>query len=180
MRRRPLIAAALLAAGLVILGAGWFLALPDGGEFVDQWPERTAMMRHREAQGIRSRPLAWTPLARISPALRHAVIVAEDANFYEHAGLDWDAAWSALRRNWKERRLHRGGSTITQQLAKNLYLDPGKTVWRKITEALIAVRLERRLSKSRILELYLNVAEWGRGVYGAEAAARHYFDASAA
>ena len=180
MNRRALRWAGLLCAGLAAAGVGWYVTLPDGGEFADRRPERTAMMRQREAKGIRSRSIVWTPLPQISPALRHAVVVAEDANFYRHQGIDWEALRIALKRNWKERRLYRGGSTITQQLAKNLYLKPEKILWRKITEALIASRMERRLSKSRILELYLNVVEWGRGVYGAEAAARHHFGVSTA
>jgi len=147
------------------------MTLPDGSEFSRANPQRTAMMRYRAEQGNRAGPLTWVPRSRISPALRRAVIIAEDANFYHHKGIDWDAAWNALQRDWRERRFSRGGSTITQQLAKNLYLDPRKTIWRKGTEALIALRMERHLSKPRLLELYLNVVEWGRGVYGAEAAA---------
>jgi monofunctional biosynthetic peptidoglycan transglycosylase len=179
---------ALVAAGLAAAGAWWYVTLPDGAEFVRQNPVRTALMRDRETRNIHNRPIPqhipqhilWAPMAEIAPALRHAVIVAEDANFYRHHGIDWEALRLALKRNWKERRLYRGGSTITQQLAKNLYLDPEKTVWRKITEGLIAMRMERQLSKTRILELYLNVAEWGRGVYGAGAAARHHFGKPAA
>lgn len=172
--------AALLLVGLILAGAGWYLTLPDGSEFARKNPDRSAMMRHREAGGIRGRQVTWLPLSRMAPTLRHAVIVAEDANYYRHHGVDWEATWSALERNWNERRLYRGGSTITQQLAKNLYLDPEKTLWRKVTEAMIARRMERQLSKARILELYLNVVEWGRGIYGAEAAARHHFGTSAA
>jgi monofunctional biosynthetic peptidoglycan transglycosylase len=171
---------AWLVAGLVTAGAGWFLTLPDGSEFARANPRQTSLMKVREAAGIRSQPMTWRPLSQMAPALRHAVIVAEDANFYRHHGIDWEAAWEALERNVEERRLYRGGSTITQQLAKNLYLDPEKTLWRKFTEALIALRMERRLKKARILELYLNVVEWGRGIYGADAAARHYFNTLAA
>jgi monofunctional biosynthetic peptidoglycan transglycosylase len=172
--------AGLLLAALAVAGAGWYLTLPDGAEFAKKNPPETALMNEREAIGISGRPVTWLPLSQIAPSLRHAVIVAEDAKFYRHHGIDWEALWDALERNWKERRLYRGGSTITQQLAKNLYLDPEKTLGRKLTEALIALRMERRLSKARILELYLNVVEWGRGVYGAEAAARHHFGKSAA
>ncbi|MBI3622076.1 MAG: monofunctional biosynthetic peptidoglycan transglycosylase [Nitrospirae bacterium] len=170
----------LLLAGLVIAGGWWYVTLPDGSEFIRSNPKRTAMMRDREANGIQARPIAWVPLSRIAPALRRAVIVAEDANFYRHRGIDWEATWSALEQDWRERRFSRGGSTITQQLTKNLYLDPHKTIWRKGTEAVIAMKMERQLSKSRLLELYLNVVEWGRGVYGAEAAARRYFGKPAA
>jgi monofunctional biosynthetic peptidoglycan transglycosylase len=170
----------LLLVGFAIAGSWWYVTLPDGSEFARSNPQQTAMMRYRNAHGIRARPIAWVPLSRIAPALRRAIIVAEDANFYRHQGIDWDATWSAVERDWRERRFSRGGSTITQQLAKNLYLDPRKTVWRKGTEALIALRMERQLGKPRLLELYVNVVEWGRGVYGAEAAARHYFGKPAA
>jgi len=170
----------LLLVGLVIAGGWWYVTLPDGSEFAHANPQRTAMMQYRDAHGVRARPIAWVPLSRIAPALRHAVIVAEDANFYHHKGIDWDATKSALERDWREHRFSRGGSTITQQLAKNLYLEPRKTIWRKGTEALIALRMEQHLSKPRLLELYLNVVEWGRGVYGAEAAAQRYFGKPAA
>jgi monofunctional biosynthetic peptidoglycan transglycosylase len=169
-----------LLAGMTMAGLWWYMTLPDGSEFVHTNPRRTAMIRYREGEGDRTGPITWVPLSRISPTLRRAVIIAEDANFYHHKGIDWEAAWSALQRDWRERRFSRGGSTITQQLAKNLYLQPRKTIWRKVTEALIAMRIERHLSKPRLLELYLNVVEWGHGIYGAEAAARHYFGKSAA
>jgi monofunctional glycosyltransferase len=170
----------LLLAGLAIAGIWWYVTLPDGSEFAHANPQRTAMMRYRNGTGGRAVPIVWVPLSRIAPALRHAVIIAEDVNFYRHRGIDWEATWSALQRDWREHRFSRGGSTITQQLAKNLYLKPRKTVWRKGTEALIALRMEHHLSKTRLLELYLNVVEWGRGVYGAEAAAQHYFGKPAA
>lgn len=169
----------LVVLGLVVVGTWWFLTLPDGSAFISKNPQQTTMMLHREQQGIRGHH-TWVPLARMAPQLRHAVIVAEDANFYRHHGIDWEAVRDAVQRDWNEHRLYRGGSTITQQLAKNLYLDPSKTLSRKITEAVIAMRMERNLSKSRILELYLNVVEWGRGIYGAEAAAQHYFGKSSA
>jgi monofunctional biosynthetic peptidoglycan transglycosylase len=180
MFRAVLKGAGLLLIGLAIAGIWWYVTLPDGSEFIRSNPQRTAMMRAREADGIQSHPIAWTPLTRIAPALRRAVIMAEDANFHHHHGIDWDATWNALKQDWRERRFSRGGSTITQQLAKNLYLDPHKTLWRKGTEAVIAMKMERQLSKSRLLELYLNVVEWGRGLYGAEAASRRYFGKPAA
>lgn len=120
------------------------------------------------------------PLARISPHLQKAVLAAEDAAFYRHKGFDWDGLQEALSRNWDKGELRRGGSTITQQLAKNLYLSTRKNLFRKAHEALLTWKLERALPKKRILELYLNVAEWGQGVFGAEAAARHHFGKSAA
>jgi monofunctional biosynthetic peptidoglycan transglycosylase len=115
----------------------------------------------------------------VSPHLQRAVIVAEDASFYHHHGFDWAGIRGAASRNWDRGELRRGGSTITQQLAKNLYLSPEKNYLRKVHEAVITRVLEKRLSKRRILELYLNVVEWGRGIYGAEAAARHHFGKSA-
>jgi len=121
----------------------------------------------------------WMPLSRISWELQRAVIVAEDATFYYHHGFDWEGMRGAATRNWDRGELRRGGSTITQQLAKNLYLTPEKNLLRKIHEAAITRALEERLTKKRILELYLNVVEWGKGVYGAEAAAQHHFGKSA-
>lgn len=149
--------------------------LPDVSSLAWENPQKTSFMRYREEHGIYGEPI-WVPLVEISPALRHAVIVAEDAHFYDHQGADWKAIWDALKEDWRAKRLYRGGSTITQQLAKNLYLHPSKTIWRKTREMLIAFKIERTIPKSRILEIYLNVVEWGRGIYGAEAAAQHYFD----
>ncbi len=126
--------------------------------------------------------LEWSPvpLARIAPSLRRAVVVAEDARFWSHEGVDWDAVQEAVEKNWKEKELGHGASTITQQLAKNLYLSPSRTPWRKLREWAISRRLERELSKKRILELYLNVIEFGRRTYGAQAAALRYFGKPAA
>jgi monofunctional biosynthetic peptidoglycan transglycosylase len=142
------------------------------------------MMEARKAEakekGKVVKPLwVWVPLPKISPHLRRAVIVAEDATFYQHHGFDWEGIKEAATRNWDRGELRRGGSTITQQLAKNLYLSPDRNLLRKAHEALITRALEERLSKKRILELYLNVVEWGPGVYGAEAASRHHFGKSA-
>lgn len=121
----------------------------------------------------------WVPMSRISRNLKRAVVVAEDDEFFEHRGVNVDAVKKAAEYNWRKRKLLRGASTITMQLARNLYLSPRKTPWRKFRELLISLKLERELSKERILEIYLNVAEWGNGVFGAEAAARHYFHKSA-
>ena len=112
---------------------------------------------------------------RISPNLRRAVLVAEDNDFYEHGGVDVKAMKEAMQRDWAHRRITQGGSTITQQLAKNLYLSPSRNPLRKVKEYFIARSLENHLTKKRILELYLNVVEMGERVYGAEAAARYYF-----
>jgi monofunctional glycosyltransferase len=126
--------------------------------------------------------LEWypVPLSRISRSLARAVVVAEDARFYEHSGVDWDAVRDALEKDWDTGSLRHGASTITQQLAKNLYLSSSRTPWRKLREWVIARRLEEALPKRRILELYLNVVEFGPRTFGAEAAARRYFGRPAA
>jgi monofunctional biosynthetic peptidoglycan transglycosylase len=183
-RRWPLITAAFLAVAL-LAGLLFWLTLPDVAWLKKDNPPETAMMRFRADQarrsGTRARRL-WrrVPLSLISPFLIQAVLIAEDDKFFEHEGFDWASMRRALESNIEKRRVRRGGSTITQQLAKNLFLNPGQTLWRKLREAAIAMALERRLSKKRILELYLNLVEWGDGVYGAEAAARVYFRCPAA
>ena len=118
----------------------------------------------------------WVSYDWISPYLRRGVLVAEDSDFYEHGGVDVKAMQEAIRRDWKKRRMTQGGSTITQQLAKNLYLSSSRNPLRKIKEYFLARSLEDHLTKKRILELYLNVVEMGERVYGAEAASRAYFD----
>jgi len=122
----------------------------------------------------------WVPYERISNHLKRAMVAAEDAKFVDHEGFDWDGIQLALEKNQKKGRVVAGGSTITQQLAKNLFLTPSRSYVRKAEEAVITVMLETLLPKRRILELYLNVIEWGNGVFGAEAAARRYFGVSAA
>jgi len=164
-------------AGLALY---WWLTFPDVQRLATVNPETTALIEVQLAEARQKDPDAephrvWVPLSEIAPALQHAVIISEDASFYFHEGFDWegikDAAWHDLA----EGKLQRGGSTLTQQLAKNLYLSSHKTLLRKANEALITYALERFLTKKRILELYLNVVELGKGVYGAEAAARHHF-----
>jgi monofunctional biosynthetic peptidoglycan transglycosylase len=177
------LALVLLAAALGAAVLFW-ATLPDVRPLARSWPVTTAFMERRKAELARrgeSPLLEWTPvpLSRISPELQRAVVVAEDARFYEHGGVDWEALRGAAEKNWEKGKLKVGGSTITQQLAKNLYLSPARTPWRKLRELLIARRLERDLSKKRILELYLNVIEFGRRTFGAEAAARRYFGESA-
>jgi len=122
----------------------------------------------------------WVDYARIAAPLKRAVIVAEDAKFAEHEGFDWEGIQRALDKNQQKGRAVAGGSTISQQLAKNLFLSGERSYLRKGQEALITLMLEAVMDKPRILEIYLNVAEWGEGIFGAEAAARHYFGASAA
>jgi monofunctional biosynthetic peptidoglycan transglycosylase len=122
----------------------------------------------------------WVPYSRISSNLKRAVVAAEDDKFIDHEGFDWEAMQKALEKNQRRGKPVAGGSTISQQLAKNLFLSPSKTPWRKGQEAIITLMLETVWDKRRILEVYLNVVEWGSGVFGAEAAARHYYDTSAA
>ena len=122
----------------------------------------------------------FVPYDRISRELKRAMIAAEDSHFVEHEGFDWDGIQLALEKNQKKGRVVAGGSTITQQLAKNLFLSPTRSYWRKAEEAVITIMLEAMLDKERIFELYLNVIEWGNGVFGADAAAQRYFGTSAA
>ena len=157
-----------------------YLTLPDVRPLAEQNPPTTAFMelRKREAEQagrpwtIRQR---WVPYTQISSNLRRAVLVAEDAAFFDHDGIDFNELRASLEHNWEEGRFERGASTITQQLAKNLYLSPTRNPIRKLKELLITRRLEAALTKRRILEIYLNVIEWGDGIFGAEAAARAYF-----
>ena len=122
----------------------------------------------------------WVPYDRISMNLKRALVAAEDSKFLEHEGFDWDGIQKAYEKNLKKGKIVAGGSTISQQLAKNLFLNSKRTPWRKAEEAVITVMLEQMMSKRRILEIYMNVIEWGEGVFGAEAAARHYYRTSAA
>ena len=122
----------------------------------------------------------WLDYAQISNNLKRAVIASEDSKFNDHDGFDWDGIEKAYEKNLKKGKIVAGGSTISQQLAKNLFLSSKRTPWRKGEEAIITVMLEKMLSKQRILEIYLNVIEWGNGIFGAEAAARHYFKGTAA
>jgi monofunctional glycosyltransferase len=148
-------------------------------------PESTAFMRAQHAQLKDKNPQAklrqeWIPYSKISKHLKHAVIAAEDANFTDHDGVDWDAIEAAYEKNLSQGKIMRGGSTITMQLAKNLFLSGKRSYLRKLQELAITYMIERVMSKERILEIYLNVAEWGVGIFGCEAGARHYFNASAA
>lgn len=169
----------LLWVGLAWLVLYWSATFPDVAQLATNNPRTTALMQARTAAASRPPRWVWVPLSRISPHLRQAVILAEDDSFYEHRGFDWKGIREAAARNVEAGKLQRGGSTITQQLAKNLYLSPEKTLLRKVREALLTWSLEQQLSKQRILELYLNVVEWGDGVYGAEAAARRHFGKAA-
>jgi monofunctional biosynthetic peptidoglycan transglycosylase len=121
----------------------------------------------------------WVPYAKISDNLKQALVAAEDAKFVDHEGFDWEGIQKAYEKNLKKGKIVAGGSTISQQLAKNLFLSGKRTPWRKLEEATITVMLEKMMDKERIFEIYLNVIEWGDGVFGAEAAARHYYHVSA-
>jgi monofunctional glycosyltransferase len=179
MRTLGRIVALVFAVAFGVL-AFTYLTLPDVRPLRTSNPQTTAFMelRAREARARGHAPRRvqqWMPYARISPALKRAVLVAEDSAFWTHDGLDYGQIKESMEINIERREFVRGASTITQQLAKNLYLSPSKNPLRKLRELLIARRLEAELSKQRILEIYLNVIEWGDGVYGAEAAARTYF-----
>jgi monofunctional biosynthetic peptidoglycan transglycosylase len=162
-----------------------YLTLPDVRSLAKENPKTTAFMELRIAEAradgrkfsIRQQ---WVPYSRVSPFLRRAVIATEDAAFFDHDGIDLNEIKASLEKNWEEGQFLRGGSTITQQLAKNLYLSPSRNPMRKVTELLIARRLEAALSKQRIFEIYLNMIEWGDGIFGCEAAARAYFGKSCA
>jgi monofunctional biosynthetic peptidoglycan transglycosylase len=161
-----------------------YLTLPDVRALRMINPSRTAFMdlRAREARAGRKAPKhvqRWMSYGKISPNLSRAVLVAEDDAFWQHEGVDFEQLQESLGTDWARGRFVRGASTITQQLAKNLYLSPSRNPLRKLRELIIARRLEVGLKKARILEIYLNVIEWGDGVYGADAAAHTYFATSA-
>ncbi|WP_019141933.1 monofunctional biosynthetic peptidoglycan transglycosylase [Noviherbaspirillum massiliense] len=153
--------------------------------WVDHNPTSTSFMRHqldvlRERNPKAQLKHKWIPYNRISKNLKRAIIASEDANFSEHEGVDWEALQKAYEKNAKKGKVVAGGSTITQQLAKNLFLSGERSYVRKAQEVVITYMLEYWMDKERIFEIYLNVVEWGNGVFGAEAAAQHYFGISAA
>src|SRR5215216_437943 len=191
--------------GIIGVILGWliyeWLTFPDLARLKDHNPETTAMIetRAREARARGQEPRrvqAWVPLEKISPHLQRAVLAGEDTNFATHHGFDYEAIQRAYEHGQKEAAkeagddqsswlpdfssFRRGGSTISQQLAKNLYLSSERSLTRKVREAVITYFMERTLTKRRILEIYLNVIEWGDGIYGAEAAAQTYFHKPAA
>jgi monofunctional glycosyltransferase len=176
---RKLGIAALVLAGLTAIvglyGLWVWRSLPDVAYLSRENPGKTALMEERGGKVDQH----WVPLGQISERLVQAVLMGEDANFYGHEGFDFEEMRKAFEKNWEEGRTVRGASTITQQLAKNLFLSTERSYARKLEEALVARRLESALSKKRILEIYLNVIEWGPGVYGAEAAARDVLGKSA-
>ena len=172
----------LVLAGLLLLYIGFeYSTLPDVSYLRKENPRETSLMRQREeearALGRKShRVQTWVPLSSVPDYLITAVLIGEDDAFYQHEGYDLRQIKESFIRNWEKKGFVRGGSTITQQLAKNLYLSTSKTPLRKFKEFVIARRLEEELSKRRILEIYLNVIEWGDGIYGIEAASLSYFD----
>ena len=182
---RALLNLVLLLGLLLAADIGRYAFLPDIAALRQHDPGKTAFMRYRERQwaaegrGALSIRQQWVPLSRISRNLQRAVVISEDDKFWDHRGFDYDAIVMAFEENIRSKTFALGASTITQQLAKNLFLSPSKNPVRKIKEALLTWRLERALSKRRILELYLNIAEWGDGVFGAEQASRQYFGKSA-
>ena len=181
------IAAWVLGGTAVAFGvlAYSYLTLPDVRSLAATNPTTTAFMEIRADEARRAgkpprRVQRWVPYSRISPSLKRAVLTAEDAAFWDHDGVDYEELQKSIEVDLAEGRFVRGASTITQQLAKNLYLSPSRNPIRKLRELIIARRLEAELSKARILEIYLNVIEWGDGIYGVDAAAHAYFGTSAA
>lgn len=172
----------LVLIGLVLLYQLWiFLHIcwwinhnPSSSAFID---DRVSALKHEDPK-IRIKH-QWVDYKHISNHLKRAVIASEDAKFKQHEGFDWEGIELAYKKNLKKGKIVAGGSTISQQLAKNMFLSTKRTPWRKLEEAVITLMLEKMLSKRRILEIYLNVIEWGNTVFGAEAAARHYFGVSA-
>lgn len=165
---------------VALLAIGYWTWLPDVSDLRSRNLMTTRYVRiyvdRVRRQGERpSVAMQWMPLSRISKNLRRAVLIAEDDRFYRHDGVDWYELRKAMRYNVRKRKFARGASTITQQVARNLFLSPSRRPRRKLKEILIARHLERELEKDRILELYLNIVEWGEGVFGAEAASRTYF-----
>jgi monofunctional biosynthetic peptidoglycan transglycosylase len=170
---------------LLIAGFGaFYLVYPDVSKLRKQNPGKTSFMEYRENEYRKGKKIKiqqkWVPLGSISPYLMKAVLIAEDDKFWKHHGFDKEAIQKAFEKNLESGKFKLGGSTISQQLTKNLYLTPTKNPVRKLKEAIITWRLEKTLSKRRILELYLNVVEWGDGIFGAEVAARRHFDKPAA
>jgi monofunctional biosynthetic peptidoglycan transglycosylase len=170
----------LLVFILILCGLAYYSLYPDVSQLKKQNPKKTALMEIREAEWkAKGKKVVieqkWVSLSRVSPYLVKAVLIGEDDKFWSHSGFDLDAMQKALEKDLKAGKMKFGGSTISQQLVKNLYLSPSRNPLRKVKEAIITWRLERTLSKKRILEIYLNVAEWGEGVFGIEAASQRFY-----
>lgn len=167
---------------LLVLWQGWYVGWVLWWKWVD--PGMTSFMSQRLGELREKNPQAqlkhqWVPYERLSPQLKRAVVASEDDGFIDHEGFDWEGIQKALEKNRKKGKVVAGGSTISQQLAKNLFLSASKTPWRKAQEAVITVWLELLWDKRRILEVYLNSVEWGEGIFGAEAAAQRYYHTGA-
>ena len=165
---------------VLFLSLLYIVLIPDPSKLKKENPKKTALMEYRKKASKEKGKVyriyqSWVPFSKISPYLIKAVLIAEDDKFWRHEGFDYEAIQKAIEKDLKAKKFKFGGSTITQQLAKNLYLSPEKSMIRKIPEAFITWRIEKVLSKRRILELYLNIAEWGEGIFGVEAASRHYY-----
>ncbi len=178
--KRLFIVFAIIVVVVALFSAYFFLTLPDVAYLKKQNPKTTALIEQRKKQAEQEGKTLnirqeWVDFDVIPLWLRLTVLVSEDANFYQHKGIDFYELIEAFKRNWKEGKKARGGSTITQQLAKNLFLSTEKSYYRKLKEFFIAKKLEAHLSKNRILHIYLNVIEWGRGIFGVEAASEYYF-----
>lgn len=177
---KGLVLKSLLIALIVGWGSYEYLSFPDLSPLKKKNPKTTALMELRDREyrddgrGPRRRQV-WVSYDNMSEYLKRAVILSEDAAFFSHKGIDFFELREAIREDWEKGKFKRGASTITMQLARNLYLNPSKNPMRKVREILIAMQLEKNLSKRRIFEIYLNVVEWGENIYGAEAASRHYF-----
>ncbi len=174
--------AALLLIGLILTYQLWIFAHVVWWNFYN--PSTSAFMEDRLEVLQEKNPDAnlrhkWVPYKKISMNLKRALVASEDANFLEHEGFDWEAMQKAYEKNLKKGKVVAGGSTISQQLAKNLFLSGQRSVFRKLEEAIITVMIEAVMDKRRIFEIYLNIIEWGNGVFGAEAASRYYFRKSA-
>lgn len=182
---KRLVLKSLLVSLFVGLAAYEYSGLPDVSPLRKQNPATTALIElrneeYREKRVKPERQQIWVSYDAVSENLKKAIILSEDASFFSHKGVDLFELKEAVKEDWEKGKFKRGGSTITMQLAKNLYLSPSKSPLRKLREIVIALQLEQALSKRRIFEIYLNVIEWGNGIYGAEAAARHYFSKPAA
>ena len=186
MRRKKniktwLVKLVFLSITAMLASIAYYFFFPDVTALRKGNIRNTSFMEYRERQWqqegkkIKIRQV-WTPLSQISPFLIKAVLIAEDDKFWQHEGFDFEAIEKAAGKDIREKKFKFGASTISQQLAKNLYLSPSKNPLRKVKEAILTWRMEKKLTKRRILELYLNVAEWGEGIFGIEAASRSYYD----
>jgi monofunctional biosynthetic peptidoglycan transglycosylase len=184
-KKLPFTKLLFIAIFCTIAFVGFHFISPNIAKLKKENPRKTAFMEYREKEWAREGKKyrvqqTWVPYRAISPYLVKAVLIGEDDKFWQHEGFDYEAMQKAIEKDIKAKKFKLGGSTISQQLAKNLYLSPSKNPVRKLREAIITWRMERALSKKRLLEIYLNVAEWGdRGIFGVEAAARSYYGKSA-